>query len=250
MTLNGKITLVTGGLSGIGAAIAARFAEEGAVVIAADITAAQTSPGPSAPITPMHLDVADPDSVTRAVNDVHRRHGRIDCLVHAAGIGQDIPFLETDIATFDRIIAVNLRGTFLIGQACARLMREQGSGAIVNIASVSGMRGNVGRAAYGASKGGVVTLSQVMAVDLAADGIRVNVIAPGPVDTPLVAQMHDAAIRLRWTERTPLRRYAEPREIAGAAVFLCSDDASYVTGHVLAVDGGFLGSGLTVAPPS
>ena len=124
-------------------------------------------------------------------------------------------------------------------------MRDGGGGAIVNIASVSGVTANVGRSAYGASKGGVVLLSQVMAVDLASAGIRVNVLAPGPVDTPLVAQMHHASIRSQWTDAVPMHRYARPEEMAGAAVFLCSEDASYITGHVLAVDGGFLGSGLT-----
>ncbi|HQT89545.1 MAG: short-chain dehydrogenase [Acidiphilium sp. 37-64-53] len=250
MNLEGKVTIVTGGVSGIGAAIAGRFAREGAIVIAADIAVSEGPLLPAQPIAPLHLDVSDPVSVAAAIDATQRLHGRIDCLVHAAGIGLDIPFLETGLEEFDRIIAVNLRGTFLVGQACARLMSIQGSGAIVNIASVSGMRGNVGRAAYGASKGGVVTLSQVMAVDLAAFGIRVNVIAPGPVDTPLVAAMHGQEIRERWIGVTPLSRYAQPAEIAGAAVFLCSDDASYVTGHVLAVDGGFLGAGLTRAARS
>ncbi|MDE2327968.1 MAG: SDR family oxidoreductase, partial [Rhodospirillales bacterium] len=149
---------------------------------------------------------------------------------------------------FDRIIAINLRGTFLVAQAAARAMVAQGGGAIVNIASVSGMRGNVGRTAYGASKGGVVIMSQVMAVELATAGVRVNVIAPGPVDTPLVARMHDAEIRRIWTDAVPMRRYATPEEIAGAAAFLCSEDAGYVTGHVLAVDGGFLGTGVQRRP--
>lgn len=245
MRLNGKVALVTGGLSGIGGAIAERFGAEGARVIAADIAAPAGAVDPSVEVAPLRLDVSDPAMVEAAIAEVLGKYGRIDCLVHAAGIGRDIPFLETGIAEFDRIIAVNLRGTFLVGQACARAMRDQGGGSIVNIASVSGMRGNVGRSAYGASKGGVVILSQVMAVDLAAYGIRVNVIAPGPVDTPLVARMHSSAIRGRWTDHTPLGRYAQPEEIAGAAVYLCSDDASYATGIVLPVDGGFSGSGLT-----
>jgi NAD(P)-dependent dehydrogenase (short-subunit alcohol dehydrogenase family) len=230
--LSGKITIVTGGASGIGAAIAERFASGGAVVIAADIAPGSTYP----------LDVADAESCAALVARVMAMHGRIDCLVNCAGIGADIAFLDTPPETFDRIIAVNLRGSFLIGQACARVMRP--GGAIVNIASVSGLRGNVGRAAYGASKGGVITLSQVMAVELAARGIRVNVIAPGPVDTPLVARLHDAAIRAVWHDAVPMRRYGTPGEIAATAAFLCGDDASYLTGQVLAVDGGFLAAGI------
>ncbi len=232
MRLSGKIAIVTGGGSGIGAAIAKRFTAEGAVVIAADITADGAN----------RLDVADPASCTGLVASVVARHGRLDCLVNSAGIGLDTPFLDTEVAEFDRIVAVNLRGTFLIGQACARVMGPGAS--IVNIASVSGLRGNTGRAAYGASKGGVVTLSQVMAVELAERGIRVNVIAPGPVDTPLVALIHDAEIGAAWNSAVPMSRYGTPEEIAGAALFLASDDAGYVTGHVLAVDGGFLAGGL------
>jgi NAD(P)-dependent dehydrogenase (short-subunit alcohol dehydrogenase family) len=227
---------VTGGLSGIGAAVVKRLTEEGAIVVAADITADGT--------VAVHLDVADEASVNHAFETVLERHGRVDCVVNSAGVARDIPFLDTPVEIFDRIIAVNLRGTFLVGQAAARAMRLTGGGAIVNIASVSGMTGNVGRSAYGASKGGVVLLSRVMAVDLAEFGIRVNVLAPGPIETPLVAQVHTAEIRRTWIARTPMRRYGLPEEMAAVAAFLCSDDASYITGHVLAADGGFLGAGL------
>jgi len=245
--LAGKICIVTGGLSGIGLAIAQRFVEEGARVIAADLSTEVSSIGDEA-LAPLHMDVADPDSVQRGIDAVLAKHGRLDCLVNSAGIGKDVPFLETSLDLFDKIVGVNLRGSFIVGQAAARAMAAGGGGAIVNIASVSGMTGNVGRSAYGASKGGVVILSKVMAVDLASLGIRVNILAPGPVETPLVAQMHSDAIRQRWAERVPLARYASPEEMAGAALFLCSDEASYVTGHVLAVDGGFMGSGLAMAP--
>ena len=232
MRLAGKIAIVTGGMSGIGAAIAARFTAEGATVVAADIAEAATH----------RLDVADEASCTALVARVMAEHGRLDCLVNSAGIGADIPFLDTPAATFDHVIAVNLRGTFLIGQACARVMGE--GGAIVNIASVSGLRGNPGRVAYGASKGGVITLSQVMATELAPRGIRVNVIAPGPVHTPLVERMQGTVSRDAWLKALPMGRYATPDEIAVTAAFLCSSEAAFITGHVLAVDGGFLAGGV------
>jgi len=232
MRLANKIALVTGGLSGIGAAIAARFTAEGAIVIPADIAAGAE----------WKLDVADPASCTAVVQSILDRHGRIDYLVNSAGIARDIPFLETTPETFDRIIAVNLRGTFLIGQAVARVMKP--GSAIVNIASISGLRGSTGRSAYGASKGGVINLSQVMATELAPLGIRVNIIAPGPIETPLVAEVHDAEIRAVYNRAVPMNRYGTPAEVAAAALYLCSEDASYVTGHVLAVDGGYLSGGV------
>ncbi len=245
MRLDGQVAIVTGGLSGIGAAIAARFAAVGARVIAADLTAPAAPLAADAAIAPFACDVAAPASVGALVEAVLAAHGRIDCLVNSAGIGRDVAFLDTPVEVFDRMIAVNLRGTFLVGQACARAMVAAGRGAIINIASVSGLRGNIGRAAYGAAKGGVVTLTQVMATELAPCGVRVNALASGPVDTPLVATMHDPAIRAAWTRVTPMHRYAAPEEIAGAALFLASDEASFVSGHVLAVDGGFAAAGLS-----
>ena len=178
MRLDGKIAVVTGGVSGIGLAVARRMVEDGAWVVAADITA-KAGPLAAGPHVQAALDVTDAAAVTAFFDAVETLHGRIDILVNSAGVGREMPFLDTPIEIFDRIVAVNLRGTFLVGQAAARLMARGGGGAIVNIASVSGLRGNVGRSAYGASKGGVVVLSQVMAVDLAEHGIRVNVIAPG-----------------------------------------------------------------------
>ncbi len=241
--LDNRVVLVTGGLSGIGAAVCQKLAAEGAKVIAGDLSAQAVELGDDA-VTPLRLDVADAGSVQTAVDAIVARHGRLDGLVNSAGIAREQPFLETPVEAFDAIIAVNLRGSFLIGQAAARAMQATGGGSIVNIASVSGLLGNAGRSAYGASKGGVVTLSKVMAVDLAQFGIRVNVIAPGPVETPLVAQVHSAETRAEWGRRVPMKRYGSPEEMAGAAVFLLSDEATYVTGHVLTVDGGFVAQGL------
>lgn len=240
--MQGKVVLVTGGASGIGAAVAARLAAEGARVVAADLTApdggfALPEPGD---IAPLRMDVSDEASV--AAGFAHLT--QLDGLFHAAGIAKDVPFLDTTVEFFDHVIAINLRGTFLVGQAAARLMRQHGGGSIVNVSSVSGMRGNVGRSAYGASKGGVVLLSQVMAVDLAAERIRVNVIAPGPIETPMVTAVHAPEMRAIWESHVPMRRYGTPDEVANAALFLLSDESAYVTGHVMAVDGGFLGSGV------
>jgi len=246
MKLRDKIAIVTGGARGIGQAIAERFVAEGAVVVAADIAVAAESFGKvdrSRPIL-RPLNVADPASVASLVNNTLMEFGRINILVNSAGISMIVPFLEYSLEDFDRIIAINLRGTFLIGQAVARHMADKGGGCIINIASVSGELGNAGRAAYGASKGGVITLSKVMAVDLASFGINVNVISPGAIETPMVAQHHTLKQRLTWNSLTPLNRYGTPAEIAGAAVFLASDDATYITGHVLDVDGGFMVAGI------
>jgi NAD(P)-dependent dehydrogenase (short-subunit alcohol dehydrogenase family) len=245
MKLAGCIALVTGGLSGIGAAVGARFIEEGATVIAADLAAKATTLGNEPGIQPLALNVADEASVDRCVKTVLDRRGRIDCLVNCAGIGKNVPFLDTSVADYDRIHAVNLRGTFLIGQAVARAMVASRGGSIVNIASVAGLRASIERAAYGSSKAGVVLLSQVMAVELADHGVRVNVIAPGPVETPMVRAMADPVVEAMWYRQIPMARYGKPEEIAAVAAFLCSADASFVTGEVLTVDGGYMAGGLT-----
>jgi 3-oxoacyl-[acyl-carrier protein] reductase len=190
------------------------------------------------------VDVSDPLQVNAMVEAAVGRFARIDVLVNNAGIGHAKPVLETTLEEWNRVLAVNLTGQFLCAQAVARVMLAQGGGRIVNVASISGQRGGTGRAAYGAAKAGLILLTKVMAAELAAKGIAVNAISPGPTETEQVRQVHDAATREAYSRLLPMKRYAAPREIAEAALFLASDEASFVCGHILNVDGGFGASGL------
>lgn len=239
-----KIVLVTGGLSGIGAAVVGRMSGDGHVVVAADISATATALGDGPGIHPCHADVSRPDSMVSLVERIVESYGRLDCLVHCAGIGRIAPFLETSAELFDLVLRTNLYGSFHAGQACARAMAAGGGGDIVNIASVSGMRANAGRAAYGASKAGVVALTQVMALELAPYNIRVNAIAPGSIETALARSEHGASTRASWRRAVPMRRYGQPEDVAAAAAYLCSDEARFVTGSILVVDGGFMAAGI------
>ena len=162
-----KIAIVTGGMSGIGAAVADRLAADGLTVVAADLSAETTALQPGNGIHPYRMDVNDAAAVDDLISAVTGSYGQLDCVVHCAGIGRVASFLDTTLELFDLVVRTNLYGTFLVGQASARAMVSTGGGVIVNIGSVSGLRGNAGRAAYGASKGAVITLSQVMAVELA-----------------------------------------------------------------------------------
>lgn len=225
---------ITGAASGLGAALMARAAAQGWAVAGADRT---TAPGVTA------LDVTDEAAIAAWLESLPPLTGLVTC----AGISADTPVLDTTAAAFRRILEVNVLGSFLCAQAAARRMAP--GGAIVLISSVSGLRGAKGRVAYGASKAAVVNMAQVMAIDLAPRGIRVNVICPGPVETPMVATLHDAATRAAWTARIPMARYGTPEEIAEAALFLLDNARSgYVNGHALAVDGGYAGAGLM--PPA
>ncbi len=245
--LAGKVALVTGGARGIGLAVARAFVREGALVTVADINAggaAQAAAGLGERATGLAVNVADQASVQAMVDAITGRHGRLDILVNNAGVGGNTPFLETRLEDWNRIIGINLTGAFMVAQAAAREMARGGGGKIVNIASLSGQRGGNGRAAYGAAKAGLELLTKVMAVELAEHGINVNNIAPGAIETEMAKFAHDQATRAAYNYLIPMTRYGTPEEIADAAVFLCSDEARYVHGHTLNVDGGFREAGL------
>ncbi|KAB0269446.1 SDR family NAD(P)-dependent oxidoreductase [Microvirga brassicacearum] len=243
--------LVTGGASGIGLAIVEAALNEGWRAIIADrdpqsLDRCRDS-FRQAPDRVRYetLDVADEEAVARTIARCAEEFGPITGLVNSAGIGSDIPAMDTSAALFRKILEVNLIGSFIVSREVARHMQAHGGGSIVNMASVSGIRGNSGRVAYGSSKAGVINMTQVMAVELAAAGIRVNAVAPGPIETPLVREMHTAESRAEWLRAVPLNRYGQPAEIAGAAIFLLDGSkASYVTGQTISVDGGFTTAGL------
>lgn len=245
------IVIVTGAASGIGFAAARRLARDGWRVAlldrdAAGLERARVEIGPDLAST-RPLDVTDEAAVAAAVDTI-AAEGPVAGLVNSAGIAADVPLGDTTVELFRRILDINVIGSFLLARAAVPHMRSAGGGSVVNIASVSGIRGNMGRTAYGASKGAVITMTKVMAIELAESGVRVNAVAPGPVDTPMVKAVHTSVSREAWLRHVPLRRYSEPDEIASGIAFLIDPaQSSYVTGHVLAIDGGFTAGG-TVRP--
>ena len=245
-----RVALVTGAASGIGLATVERLLEAGWKVAAVDRderALASIAAKIGKPQRALHLHARRDQRGRRREGgrDGGEALGRIDGVVNSAGIAADIPALDTPVELFRKILDVNVVGTFIVARAAARVMRNTGGGAIVNISSISGLRGSKGRSAYGASKGAVIVLTQVLANDLARYGIRVNAVAPGPVDTPMVQAMHGERDRALWMRHIPLRRYAKPDEIASVIEFLLDGTrSSFMTGEIVAVDGGFRGAGI------
>jgi len=254
MRLQGKVAIVTGAARGIGLAIAQRFVKEGAQVALADRLSAEVATeagrlGPAALAIP--ADVGDAGEVRHMVSRTVERFGRLDCMVSNAAVQAEIPFLDLTEEEFDRVIRVNLKGTFLCGQTAARQMVQSGTrGTIINMSSVNAVVAHPVLVHYAASKGGIAMLTKGMAVSLAPHGIRVNGIGPGTVNTPINANFFSMPGMIdRFLMRTPLGRIAESDEIASVAVFLASDEASYVTGTTIYADGGRLALNGVMARP-
>jgi NAD(P)-dependent dehydrogenase (short-subunit alcohol dehydrogenase family) len=256
--LRGKGVLISGGTSGIGLASAERFLEEGCRVFVAGLEPAEVDgavavlarhsqvSGPATGlITGMACDVASPDDVARLVEAGEDALGGVDILINNAGTARRDPFLDIALSDWDRMLAVNLRGMFLVGQAVSRRMAERGRGVIVNMASTNGLAGEEDYAHYNASKGGVLQLTRTMAVELGRRGIRVNALCPGYIRTPLndaiSAQFGAEEFEAGYVaSRIPLGRAGRADEVAAAYAFLASDDASFIHGAALVVDGGQL----------
>ena len=252
--LGEKVCLITGGAQGIGEACARLFLEQGAKVVIVDIhnergqSLASQLQQQGHEILFIASDIGNKIEVDAVIKQVIAQHGRLDVLVSNAGIFKAAPFLEVSESDFDEVLRVNLKGAFLMGQAAARVMKDQGGGAIVHMSSVNGVLAIPEIASYNVSKGGLNQLTRAMALALADDGIRVNAVAPGTIATELASKavLTSEEARNKILGRTPMKRLGDPSEVAHVVAFLASDAASYITGEVITVDGGRMALNYTV----
>jgi len=239
-----KVVIVTGGSRGIGLAIAQALAREGAqvVVVAQDPARGEAAAAGLRAVGGQAIfirtDVTESDQVERMVAEVWERFGRIDALINNAGLSERAPFTEEGPDLWDRMYRVNVLGTVFPSQAVVRRMQRQGKGSIVHVSSKAGVVGEPGHAAYSAAKGAVIALTRCMAIELAPDNIRVNVVCPGPVVTDMLNTTVPAEVQARLAAETPLGRLGQPEDIAGAVLLLASDESAMITGQTVSVDGG------------
>jgi 3-oxoacyl-[acyl-carrier protein] reductase len=241
-SFEGRVALITGASRGIGRAIALRLAAAGATVVAA-ARGTNAEPTASSIVTAggraeaVALDVTDSEAVGQAVAGVLERHGQIDILVNNAGMTRDQLMLRMKRDDWDAVIATNLTAAFVLTQAVLKPMIKQRSGRIINVSSVVGQAGNAGQANYAASKAGLIGFTKSVALEVASRGITVNAVTPGLIDTDMTRAISSAA-HADWAAKIPLQRLGTPEDVAAAVAFLASDEAAYITGHVLAVNGG------------
>ena len=245
MLLNNKVTIVTGGASGIGEATSRRFAQEGAAVVVADTrlgkaeTVAADINDNGGHAVAIEVDVAEADSVAALVDSAVTEFGRLDVMFNNAGTLSPGSVLELDVDDWDLVMAVNVRSVYLGGKFAIPAMLASGGGSIINTASISGLHGDGGAVVYAASKAAVINLTRAMSTDHAADGIRVNAVCPGTIETPPVQRMMQDPVALeRNLNAHAIGRLGRPEEIASAALWLASDESSFVTGEAIVVDGG------------
>lgn len=245
-----KIALVTGAGMGIGASIASVLVEDGYMAVVSDVQqqaateTAQRILAAGFNAWPLIMDVGSASSISDGFASLSGKFGRCDVLVNNAGIAKTFPLLDYPMDHWELVMRVNVTGPMLCAQHAAKLMRARQWGRIVNLTSISGMRASAGRAAYGTSKAALIGLTRQMAIELAPHGITANAVSPGPIDTLLARAHHSEATRANYIRAIPAHRYGTPDEVASAVSYLASEAASFVNGHILPVDGGFMAAGL------
>ena len=248
--LSGQTAVVTGGASGIGLATVEMLSSAGANVIIADVNKkkgfniSEQFRSNDKKVDYIYCDVSSESSILEFVEFIAKNYTDIKILMNFAGIGFEKKFIDTNLDDWNKIISVNLTGSFLITKEISKIMISQKYGRILNVSSVAGLRGGTGRSAYSASKGGVIALTKVLAIELSPYNITVNTLCPGAIETELVKNMHDKETRRAFLEQIPQKRYGFPEEVASAALFFTLPGSSYINGTVFPIDGGFSSSGI------